>query len=143
MRTFFRNEDGVGAIEFALLASMLSMILLGICSGWSYTQQDSHMRDSIEAAAKYYIQGGTNDSTALAIAEAAWSNKPANGNVNIDRCQICPNQTGCIVGLNCADASVPQIHLTIMATSTWSDPFKSSLFPNGLTLAHSEVIRVR
>jgi Flp pilus assembly protein TadG len=143
MRTFFRDEGGVGAIEFALIAPMLALVLLGIISGWSYYLQDSDMRDSVETAGKYYIQGGTNDATALSIAEAAWDDKPSDGTVALTRTCICAGAAASCSGV-CGSGSVPEIHLTIVATSTWTNPFSfDSILPDGLTLNEREVIRVR
>lgn len=143
MWTFFRNDRGIGAIEFALVAPMVILVLAGIFSGSSYIQQVSSMRDSVEAAAKYYIQGGTTDSKALAIADAAWSDKPSDGTVSVTRTCICAGAAAGCSGL-CSSGSVPEIHLTIVATSTWSSPLLTDpILPNGLNLSESEVIRVR
>ena len=142
MRRFFQNDRGTGAIEFGLIGSALSLVALGIGSGWSYMQQENNMRDGVEAAAKYYIMGGSSDTTAQNIANAAWSSKPSGGNVTVVRCQICPNQSGCVVSLNCLDTSVPQIHLTITATSTWNDPFHS-VFADSVSMVQTQVVRVR
>lgn len=144
MRTLFKNESGVGAIEFALTAPFLALVLLGIMSGWSYFQQDGNMRDSVEAATKYYIQGGTSDDTAQSIADAAWRLRPSGGQVSISRSCICATAVvSCIGGVVCIDLSVPEIHLAIVATSSWTDPYSTSIFPTGLNLRESENIRVR
>ena len=142
MRAFFRNDRGMGAIEFALVAPMVILVLAGIFSGSSYIQQDSSMRDSVEAAAKYYIQGGTTDDKALAIAQAAWTNKPSDGTVSVTRTCICAGAAASCSGV-CSSGSVPEIHLTIVATSTWADPLFNPIFPDGLNLNEREVIRVR
>jgi Flp pilus assembly protein TadG len=34
MRRYFQDENGVGTIEFALIAPFLSIVLLGTISGW-------------------------------------------------------------------------------------------------------------
>jgi Flp pilus assembly protein TadG len=144
MRSFIKNESGLGAIEFALIVPLLSIMLLGIMSSWSYFQQNSNMRDSVEATAKYYIQGGTTDATARTIAASTWLNKPSGGVVTVTRSCVCASVAGtCTPGALCADNTVPEIQLTILATSSWSDPFSSTLFPNGLNLRESEVVRVR
>ena len=50
MRKFFRDDTGVGAIEFALIAPLLALVLLGVISGWAYYTQNNYMRDSVEVA---------------------------------------------------------------------------------------------
>jgi Flp pilus assembly protein TadG len=146
MRGFIKNQSGVSAIEFALIAPLLTLMLLGIMSSWSYFRQNSNMRDSVEAVGKYYIQGGATDTTAQAIANATWINKPASGVITVSRACVCVGVSGaCTAGVLCSDPgkSVPEIHLTILATSSWTDPFSSFIFPNGLSLKETEVVRVR
>ena len=144
MRSFFRDESGLSAIEFAMVTPMLSAVLLGIFTGWSFFRQNSDMHDSIEAAAKYYIQGGTNDTTAQTIAASAWNNKPSDGTVSVTRMCICTNvSVSCSGGTICSNSSVPEIHLTIAAASTWTYPFSEQYFPDMANMRESEVVRVR
>jgi Flp pilus assembly protein TadG len=143
MRKFLRNESGVGAIEFALIAPMLAIVLLGIMSGWAYYQQNNYMRDGVEVAGKYFLQGGTNEDVALTIAEAAWSGKPADGTVALNKTCICAGAAASCSGV-CSDSSIPETYWTIEASSYYTDPFFSdSIFPNGTLLYEREVIRVR
>lgn len=144
MRKLFQNDRGTSGIEFAIITPMIATFLVGIASGWSYFQQDSGMRGSVEVAAKYYIQGGRSDTTALSIAKAAWVNTPADGSVSVSRSCVCASlSVNCGPGIVCSDSSVPQIHLTIAATSTWHDIFSSGIFPYALSLKESEDVRVR
>ena len=143
MRKFFRDEGGVGAIEFALIAPMLAVVLLGIMSGWAYYQQNGYMRDGLEVAGKYFIQGGTSQDTAASIATAAWSGKPADGTVAVTKTCICAGVAASCSGV-CADGSVPETHWTIEASSIFDDPFfVNPIFPDGLALYEREVVRVR
>lgn len=152
MRKFFQDEDGVGAIEFALIAPMLALFTLGIMSGWSYFDQKREMRDSVEAAAKYYIQGGTVADTALSIANTAWTNKPGGGTVAVTQSCVCAStDVSCSGGTLCSSGSIPETHMTIAATSTWTDRYSTALtgFYNrwfhatSIQLNETEVVRVR
>ena len=152
MRKFFQDERGVGAIEFAIIAPMLALFTLGIMSGWSYFDQRREMRDSVEAAAKYYIQGGTTDATAQSIADTAWNYKPSGGTVAVTRSCICASTSvSCSGGTVCSSGSIPETHLTIVATSTWTDTYSTALtgFYNwcfhatSIQLNETEVVRVR
>jgi Flp pilus assembly protein TadG len=143
MRKFFRDEHGVGGIEFALIAPFLSVVLLGIMSGWSYYMQNNYMRDSVEVAGKYFLQGGTSQDVALNIANAAWTDKPADGTVVLNQTCVCNGAAAGCEGV-CSDNSIPQTYWTIEASSTYTDPFLGkSVFENGLPLYEREVIRVR
>ena len=143
MRKFFRDEGGVGAIEFAIIAPMLAIVLLGIMSGWAYYQQNGYMRDGLEVAGKYFLQGGTSQTTAASIATAAWSGKPADGTVAVTKTCICAGAAASCSGV-CADGNVPETHWTIEASSVFNDPFfVNPIFPDGLALYEREVVRVR
>lgn len=144
MRKIFQNDSGAAGVEFALIAPMISVVLLGIASGWSFFLQDSNMRDAVEVAAKYYIQGGTSDTTSLSFANASWVNKPADGSISVNRSCICVSTTvSCGTGVVCSDNTVPQIKMTITATSTWSNLYAQNVYPLSLSLSESEVVRVR
>ena len=143
MRKFFRDECGVGAIEFALIAPLLAIVLLGIISGWAYYTQSNYMRDSVEVAGKYFIQGGTSEAVGLNIAEAAWNDKPEDGTVSLNKTCVCAGAAASCSGV-CSDSSIPETYWTIEASSTYTDPFLGeAVFADGLPLYEREVIRVR
>ena len=144
MLRFVKDQSGVGAIEFALIAPLLALVFLGLASTWSYMKQSSDMRDAVEAASKYYVMGGTNDTKATSIAQTAWATPPAGGQLTVNRVCSCLGVTlSCAVGGVCSDQTVPHVSLIITATSAWTDPYASTLWPQGLALSQSETIRVR
>ena len=107
-------------------------------------QQNSNMRDAVEATAKYYLQGGSSDSQALTFAGSVWNSRPANATVTVTRSCTCLGvAVSCGSGVICSDNSVPQIYVAIAAQSNWSDPYTPNIFPNGLALTESETVRVR
>ena len=143
MRRFCKDESGVGAIEFAFTAPFLALVLLGTISGWAYYQQNNYMRDGVEVAGKYFLQGGTSEETALTIAEAAWSGKPADGTVALNKTCICAGAAASCSGV-CSDGSIPETYWTIEASSYYTAPFFiDPIYPNGTLLYEREVIRVR
>ena len=143
MRKFLRDETGVGAIEFALIAPMLAVVLLGVISGWAYYTQNNYMRDSVEVAGKYFLQGGTSEEVAVDIAEAAWTDKPDEGSIALNKTCMCAGVAASCGGV-CSDSSIPETYWTIEASSTYTEPFLGeAVFANGLPLYEREVIRVR
>lgn len=144
MWKFYKNASGVGAVEFALIAPLLSIVFLGLISTWSYMSQNNDMRDAVEASAKYYIMGGSSDAKALEIGQSTWSKKPTGGTLTVSRvCSCLGVSQSCAIGGVCSDNSVPRTTLIVSAQSTWTDPYGSMIFPNGMALSESETIRVR
>lgn len=143
MRKFFRNENGTGAIELAFIAPFLALVLLGTISGWSYYQQNNYMRDSVDVAGKYFLQGGTSDTVGLSIAKAAWTGKPADGKISLTRTCTCAGAAASCTGA-CSSGNPPRTYLTIEATANWKEAlFVDPIFPNGIQLYEREVVRVR
>ena len=143
MRKFLRNDSGVGASEFALIAPLLALVLLGTISGWAYYQQNNYMRDSVEVAGKYFLQGGTSEEVALEIADAAWSYKPDDGIIALNKTCLCGSVAASCGGV-CSDSSIPETYWTIEASCTYVDPFLGeAILSDGLPLYEREVIRVR
>ncbi len=99
------------------------------------------MRDTVEAVAKYYIQGGTSETQAASIGSTAWTNKPTDGTLTIRRSKSCGTLT--VTTLNCSDGSIPNEQLVVLASSSWTDSTSSMIFPSGLRIQQSETIRVR
>lgn len=143
MRKFLQNEYGVGGVEFALVAPVFALTLLGIISGGTYYKTVSNMRDAIEVVGKYFLQGGTSEEMALAIAEAAWTGKPSDGTVTLNKTCVCGG-VGASCGSVCSDKSIPETYWTIAATLSFKDAlFIDPLLPDGVILLEREVIRVR
>lgn len=152
MRLFWRDERGVGAIEFALTAPMVGVFLFSILAGWSYYSQKREMRDAVEAAGKYYLQGGRKDATAQSIANDNWANKPSGGNISVSRICVCDSTSvSCITTTVCSSGTVSQMRMSIVANAVWTNPYTNPLTAiyytaRGSTdsgLQETEVVRVR
>ena len=152
MRLFWRDDRGVGAIEFALTAPLVGLFLLSILAGWSYYDQKREMRDAVESAGKYYLQGGRTDATAQSIANANWADKPSGGNVNVSRICVCGSTSvSCSTTTVCSSGTVSEMRMSIVANAVWTDPYTKTLTDiyysarggNGSKLQETEVVRVR
>jgi Flp pilus assembly protein TadG len=140
MKKFLRNDEGMSAVEFALIAPMLAAVLVGIVAGWDYMKQHQEMRDSVEAGAKYVVQGGRDTTKARTVAMSAWVDKPGDANINVAQQCTC-NGAAASCGSLCGDSTVPQSYITIQASATYTDttPFGFEAQP----MTSKEVIRVR
>ena len=140
----WNNERGASGLEFALVVPLLAALFLGIYSGWSYYSYLGNMRDSVEAGAKYYLQGGRDDEIAEVIAEEAWTDKPEIGAVSVERKCVCGSSTvSCDLGVVCTDQSVPKIQITLTAKNVYTDILTEFVVKEGLPQSQKQVVRVR
>lgn len=153
MRQFFKNESGIGAVEFALIAPFLAIFVLGIMSGADYYQQKRQMRDAVEAAGKYYLQGGSDDASARTIALNAWQNRSTDATVTTaETCSCAATTVSCDSASVCSSGNVSQIHKTITASATrirtYSNPLSIvyNTYARSASIDHlteTQVVRVR
>jgi Flp pilus assembly protein TadG len=143
MTSLLWDRRGVAAIEFSLVAPLMCVVLLGLISVWSAITQADNMHDSVEAAAAYYLRGGSTDSVAQTIAENAWLHKPNDGVVTITRACSCNGAAASCTAICVGANPTPQLHITINETGTWTSPVPVIDTWASTTLAQQEVVRVR
>jgi len=85
LRRFIIHSGGVSAVEFALAAPLLIMMMAGIATGWTYATQTLQMRSAIKTGANYVLQGGADLTKARSAVLTAWANKPDDGTVQVVR----------------------------------------------------------
>jgi len=133
--SFFTDRRGVSALEFALIAPILSSVLILGWDGWMMINQTTDMRTAVQTGARYYQIGGSDDAAAKTAALAAWVHKPADGALTVARVCYC-GTTANDCSSTCASGT-PSTYLTLTATSTFSGAIEHK------ALTQSEVIRVR
>lgn len=131
-----RDIRGVTAIEFALIAPILSSVLILGWDGWMMISQSTDMRTAVQTGARYYQVGGSDDTVAQSAALAAWAHKPSAGSMSLVRSCTCDaTPTSC--SATCAVGATPMTYITLTATA----PFDGAIQHRNLT--ETEVIRVR
>jgi Flp pilus assembly protein TadG len=139
MTRFFRtlrDDRGVAAIEFALILPILvAMVLFGL-DGWMRINQVSQMRSALQAGARYYQGGGSDDAAAAQLAMAAWASQPGDAAVNSARACTCGG-AGASCSSLCANLDVPHTYVTLTATGTFAGLMHSQ------SLSESGEVRVR
>ena len=140
MMRFFRSlkdDRGVAATEFALiLPIMVALVLFGL-DGWLRINQVTQMRSALQAGARYYQGGGSDDTAAAALALQSWAHPPADAAVNTARSCTCGG-VGADCSSLCPNQSLPNTFVTLTATGGYSDPMVGSQ-----TLTETGVVRVR
>ena len=105
--SYFSNERGVAAVEFALVAPMLLLLLMGIYDYGMFMNQRMMLESTARAAAEYINQGGSEDDLQADIVDMM--NLGANGaalaSLQLDTDFICECTGGAVLDCDDEDAS--------------------------------------
>ena len=136
LRSLFRDRSGVAAIEFAFIAPAMIIGLVVVTDLSKMIMDRTDMQSAARSGIQYLINGGRNLENAKNISLAAWSSKPADGQVVTERYCMCAQVVHTCTQL-CADESIPESYSRIRLTGTlqglWADTAQSS----------NETVRVR
>jgi Flp pilus assembly protein TadG len=142
LRRFITHKGGVSAIEFALTAPALIIVLAGIVTGWTYSMQLMEMRTAIKTGANYLLQGGTDLDTLESAVLMSWTNKPDDAAVDAVRSCTCAGTAHACTSV-CTDKSIPNMSINITATGSVDTPFDQLFVTSKLQTSREEIIRVR
>src|SRR4051812_46445480 len=117
------DEAGVAAVEFSILVPILAFVTLGIIDSWSLASSAIAMRAGVSAGASYFIQGGTDDTTAQTLALSAWSSPPDDAAVTVERVCTCSGASADCSTLCTGTSKAPSIYVHVSATGTWTGPY--------------------
>lgn len=143
-------QNGTAAIEFALLAPFLLILLTGIVELGLGVFQAMQVQAAAEAGALYAAKHGSSDLTA--ISSAVTNATGTSGITASPAPQVfcgCPTTTGITsqgsnCSTNCANGTLPGTYVTVSATITRSElltPYISLGLPS--TFTGSSVVRVQ
>lgn len=142
----WRARDGIGAVEFALVASILVLILLGITDFgigfWEQMQVGNAARAGAEYAARYGY-----DSTKVQTAATSATN--LSGVTASDSGQFCgcPSTstgiTSATCGTACSNGDTAGTFVTVTAQVSYTTLFSWPGMSNPTTLASSVTVRLQ
>jgi Flp pilus assembly protein TadG len=142
-RSFSTSSKGTSAVEFALGAPILAIVVLGVATGWALGGQVFEMRNSVKVGANYFIQGGTDLDVAKNAAMAAWENRPDDGEVEVTRQCTCGDALAACTEIFTATSAAPNMSVRITAISTAQAPILSFVYSEVPSITQEEVVRVR
>ena len=121
---FLRNQDGSAAVEFGLVAPILTAVLVGVGTFGGTILAYNKMRQAVSSGAEYAMAIGTEDTAAIKqVVEAAWSNKPDGSTVTVVQACYCGTQVATAHDCStiCDDGDYPLKVTTIHAAMTYAD----------------------
>ena len=134
---FARSRFGGSAVELALVAPVLVAVGVLAVEGWEGNAGAGRMRAGLDAASRYAMAGGTDQTAMRTLALEAWTGRPANANVVVARECLC-GTTVATCGTLCATTNrPPSIYYRFTASGTGEGVFGER------RLQSTQVVRVR
>ncbi len=143
-----RNDwrAGNAAVEFALLAPALILLLLGIIDYGTGVYQSMQVQNAAEVGAEYAIKNGFN---ATAISSAVTSATNLQGiSATPSPAQSCGCASGSTVstatcGSTCPSGAAAGVYVTVSAQSTYSTLIPYPGIPNSFTFSSASMVRIQ
>jgi len=144
-RLFF-DEKGTAAIEFGMVGTMLSLLLLGMVDfGMGYWEQ-IQVGNAARAGAEYAIFKGWNQSGITTAVTSATSLSSISATPAPTQSYGCPSASAGITtaasGANCAGGGTAGSYVTVNAKASYTTLFTYPGVTNPLTLTASVTVRV-
>lgn len=115
--SFARAEGGNSAVEFALVAPLLAILLIGIADVGKIGFERTDMYSAARSGAQYFMAGGSDFDRARHVVESSWTAAPEDALITIDRfCQCQAVEFAC--DAPCPDDSTPDAFARIKVSAT-------------------------
>jgi Flp pilus assembly protein TadG len=118
IKKFAHDERGVSAIEFALIAPVLLISLLGVVDIGNVVYQRSDMESALRSGIQYFMNGGDDLTRAETVVNDAWTTKPEGVSVIAERFCLC-DATPHACNVLCDDETYPASYNRLRATATF------------------------
>ncbi len=136
LRRLAGDESASAAIELAFVAPVIAGMAVVSFGIWQTAGQNQNARAAVDAAAGYYLNGGTSDTDAATVAANAWDAKPADGAIATSRAYKC-GTTASTENATCSGGRTPATYVTVTASGTVAQSLGRP------TVSISRVVRVR
>jgi Flp pilus assembly protein TadG len=110
-RRLLHNEDGVVAIEFGLVASLLILMLIGATDLGLAARHRSQMEGAVRAGIQEALKGGTEEAVEAAV--TASTDLPSSPEPTVSATRACYDDGGAKLD-DCDSASVATIYMEIL-----------------------------
>jgi Flp pilus assembly protein TadG len=116
-KTFLYDERGVSAVEFALVAPVLLMCLVGIYDVGTMVYKRTDMHSALRSGTQYFMNGGDDLAKAEDIVAQSWTTKPEDVTIVAERFCQCGDEVHACNTL-CDDDSYPAAYKRLRAMAT-------------------------
>ena len=112
-----KDARGAAAIELAIIAPVLAGMGLLALEVWKIGVEQQQAAAALDVAADYYMGGGLSDEAAAQAALDAWTDKPADADVDYARSARCVDDEVALDEL-CDGGRAPAVYVTLTASGS-------------------------
>lgn len=131
-----KDFGGQSAVEFALIAPVLVVGLVGAVDQGFNLYQRSDLESAMRSGAQYFMNGGKDVDTAVSVVDAAWTNRPEGAIVTASQSCMC-GETVSVCNKLCSDRTYPVTYHRITTAVTFEGVISETPYET------SQVVRVR
>jgi Flp pilus assembly protein TadG len=122
---FLRERGGAAAVELALVAPFLAVILAGIATYAPELDKAHKMREAVSTGALYVMTGGSDATSIQNVSLQAWSGHVSGDTVSVAQWCACTGTTQSCNSLCPDGVTLPEGYTSITAASTYVGPLGS------------------
>jgi Flp pilus assembly protein TadG len=120
-----RGEQGIAAVEFALISPVLVLMMLTLFDVSDMAVGSTNMQAAVRATTQYFINGQTDTTAAQTQGTNAWVSMPAGATLTATTACTCAG-VGHACDVSCDDGTQPATFYTVTATATLGGSIVSS-----------------
>lgn len=144
LRNFARKDDGNVAVEFAFVAPLLILVIIGIVDFGMYINQKMQLENMARSAAEYVVKGG--DENAIQV-EVLASGMAAEDIEEVDAqaentCE-CSDGEEISCSATCSDGGYKRQFFTYSLTRTFTPAFPYPGIPDQITMTGNARMQVQ
>lgn len=136
LKSIGRDQRGAAAVELALIAPILAMVLVISFAVWQQMAAHQQLRETLNTGAEYYMNGGVDDAYAETLMLNVWEDRPDDSAVDATRACFC-GATATSCSSLCAGSTQTSVYVNLSAEAP------HTFLTSETTLSEARSVRVR
>lgn len=144
MLRYIKDKEGAAAVEFALLAPLFIMLIMGIADFGVYVNKSMQLENLARAAVEYVVKGGDEENVQSDILEASLppselEEVTAEGETT---CECSSSGTAGVCGTSCENGAYQRRFYSMSITRTYNPLFAYPGLPEQIVITGAARLQV-